>query len=170
MLGSTTLRIGSDRDVRNRLGWRQVPLARTHHRVQHDLVHYRYLDHGFPLKPRCSILRCLLDHCWSKQQRSRSHVVPGQQHPWTMEACVLLRDTCRYGWCRRYCWRIDLQVRSSVNGFHIRNADFKKIPGQARLPTRSVCLHRMLLADPHHCCFDHPGILEVEQEGGSWRD
>jgi hypothetical protein len=115
MLGGTTIRIGSNRHVRNRLGWRQVPPAGTHYRFQHDPMHYRCFDHGFPLKPRCSILRCLPYHCWSEQQRPRCHVVPGQQHPRTVEACVLLCDTCRYGWCRRYRWRIDLQVRYSVN-------------------------------------------------------
>jgi hypothetical protein len=55
-------------------------------------------------------LRCVLDYRWSKQQRARSHVIPSEQHPWPVETCFLFGNTSRYGWCRRYCWRIGLQV------------------------------------------------------------
>jgi hypothetical protein len=54
--------------------------------------------------------RCISDHSWSEQQRARRHVLPSQQHPRSVEACVLLSDARWYGRRRRYCRRIDLQV------------------------------------------------------------
>jgi hypothetical protein len=60
-----------------------------------------------------TVVRCFLNHSWSKQQRTGGHVIPGQQHPRTVETCLLLSDTRWYGRCRRYCRRTDLQVRQT---------------------------------------------------------
>jgi len=73
-------------------------------------MYCRNIDHGFSFEPRRAILWRLLDDSRSEQQCPGDDVIPGEQHPRAVEARVLLRDSRWYGWRRRYCWRINLQV------------------------------------------------------------
>jgi hypothetical protein len=142
------IRARSDRYVRDRLGRRQVPRSRTHHRLQHDLVYHRCINHGFPQECGCPVLWSLPHNRGSEQQCTGSHVVPGQQHSWAVEACILLSDAGRYGRCRRYRWRFDLQVcwNSGVSAVTYTNnfVDSKTSPA-----TVQVCTHVLLAACSH---------------------
>lgn len=99
------------------------------------------------------VLWCFPNHCRSKQQHSRNHGLPSQQHQRPMEACFLLGHPGRYGRSRRYCWRSCIPRTR-----------------QARIRARTVCLHCVLPFDHGHCLPHHPEVAEFEQACRSRRD